>query len=252
MKRFLECGHPNNELERGKETSSFAPDPSEFRRLAEVAAEAQGLPAPTDGKMPGTRPLIAAAVSGHRHVAWELLLSSADVNATDSDGLTALSAASCSMACDIHMWFLLHRAAGQTQKQRHQSSSTEAEIQGNEVLRSGMLDRMLWDRNHQEEETLILRMLVTLLRGKGPDFTEMVDGLLKKAGSPIDKLTTDSWSRERLRERERDRERERERERDIVRVGVGDTVRVRVRASVRVRVRARVGDGIRARNREIE
>ena len=123
MKRFLECGHPNNELELGKETSSFAPDPSEFRRLAEVAAEAQGLPAPTDGKMPGTRPLIAAAVSGHSHVAWELLLSSADVNATDSDELTALSAASYSTACDIHMWFLLHRAAGQKQQQIHQSSA---------------------------------------------------------------------------------------------------------------------------------
>ena len=81
-----------------------------------------------------------------------------------------------------------------------------------------MLGRMLWllwpHRNHQEEETRILRMLVTLLRGQGPDFTEMVGGLLKQAGSPIDKLTTDSWSRERLRETEREREREKERERE--------------------------------------
>ncbi|CAE7522900.1 unnamed protein product [Symbiodinium sp. CCMP2592] len=194
---LAKCYNPN-QLESGKETSCFAPEPSAIRRLAEESRR-KGR-ARTDGKTPGTTALIAAAVSGHSNVAWELLLFRADVNATDSDGLTALSAASCSTACDIHMWFLLHRAASQTQNNISQSSSKE---------NTGCLSRMLWDRNHAEEETRILLMLVTLLLGQGPDFTEMVDGLLKKVDmaklrwekltEPIHTVLCDyAWDRERV------------------------------------------------------
>ena len=158
MKDFLKKLYDANELESGKDTSSFAPEPSTFRRLAEE----QGLP--SDGKSPGTRPLIAAAVSGHSHVAWELLRFGADVTATDSDGLTALSAASCSTACDIHMWFLLHHAADQKRKKPVQSSDTQSD-------------------NRPVDEKRTMRMLVTLLRGEGQIFTDMVSGLLKEAGS---------------------------------------------------------------------
>ncbi|CAE7522949.1 unnamed protein product [Symbiodinium sp. CCMP2592] len=183
VKEFLANSSDPNELENGKETSSFAPEPAAFRRLAQE----KGLLAPPDGKLPGTTALIAAVVSGHSHVAWELLRSRADLDARDSDGLTALSAASCSTACDIHMWFLLHRAASQTQKSINQSSSSEADIQESDFRKrfvNNFCRRFLWDRNHQEEETRILRMLVTLLLGQGQDCTEMVRGLLKKAGLP--------------------------------------------------------------------
>ncbi|CAE7262388.1 ANKRD50, partial [Symbiodinium necroappetens] len=186
-----------NYLEIGKETSRFAPEPSEFRRLAET----RGLP--RDGKSLGTTALIAAAVSGHSHVARELLKFGADVDATDSDGLTALiaaavlghshvarellkfgadvdatdsdgltalSAAFCSPNCDIHMWFLLHHAVDQERKKTAQSS------------------RM--------DEKRTLRMLVSLLRGEGQNFTEMVSGLLKE-------VEPGQFRSERLKERVR-------------------------------------------------
>ncbi|CAE7242759.1 unnamed protein product, partial [Symbiodinium sp. CCMP2456] len=171
VKAFLAGGYDPNELESGRETSSFAPDPSAFRRLA----EAQGLC--TDGKSPGTTALIAAAVSGHSHVAWELLQFGADVDATDSDGLTAHWAASCSTACDIHMWFLLHHAEDEKRKKPVQSSDTQ-------------------EGNIRADEKRTLRMLVTLLRGEGQMFTEMVNGLLKE-------VEPGQFRSERLKERVR-------------------------------------------------
>ncbi|CAE7841261.1 unnamed protein product, partial [Symbiodinium necroappetens] len=159
VKEFLEGGYDPNELESGKETSRFVPEPSNLL-----------------SKSPGTRALIAAAVSGHSHVAWELLQHRADVDATDSDGLTALSAASCSTACDIHMWFLLHHAEDEKRKQHVQRSDTPAASRA--------------------DEKRTLRMLVTLLRGEGQNFTEMVGGLLKE-------VEPGKFRSERLRERVR-------------------------------------------------
>ncbi|CAE7522966.1 unnamed protein product, partial [Symbiodinium sp. CCMP2592] len=171
VKDFLAKRYDPNELESGKGTSSFAPEPSVFRRLAEQ----QGLL--MNAKSPGTRPLIAAAVSGHSHVAWELLRFGADVTATDSDGLPALVAASCSTACDIHMWFLLNHAFDQKRKKPVQRSDTPSD-------------------NRPVDEKLTMRMLVTLLRGEGQIFTDMVSGLLKE-------VEPGQFRSERLKERVR-------------------------------------------------
>ncbi|CAE7522868.1 unnamed protein product [Symbiodinium sp. CCMP2592] len=205
------------------------------------------------GKSSWTRPLIAAAVSGHSHVAWELLRSRADVNARDSDGLTALSAAFCSPDCDIHMWFLLHHAADQKRKEPCQSSDPGSEIRKDDERTCHMLPNTqadIWEdqqctkpdqspethadlpeeekrtlhmlsnahADFREEEFLrtflggnmnarvmadiraderrTLRMLVTLLRGEGQIFTEMVGGLLKE-------VEPGCYRSERLRERMR-------------------------------------------------
>ena len=131
----------------------------------------------------GTRPLIAAAALGHSHVVWELLVSRADVNATDSDGLTALSAAFCSPDCNIHTWFLLHHAADQTFKKSDQSSDAQADIQNDDDW-----TLLLGNMNARTDEKRALCMLVTLLRGEGQIFTDMVAGLLKEAGSLLNKL----------------------------------------------------------------
>ncbi|CAE7522853.1 unnamed protein product [Symbiodinium sp. CCMP2592] len=120
-------GDLSNGLESGQETF---PD----RALA-ADGKSQGFVPRTracEGKSSGTRPIIAAAVSGHSHVAWELLRSRADVDARDSDGLTALSAAFCSKDCDIHMWFLLHQAADQKRKKPDQSSDAQEDIRNHD------------------------------------------------------------------------------------------------------------------------
>ncbi|OLP83036.1 hypothetical protein AK812_SmicGene36260 [Symbiodinium microadriaticum] len=139
----------------------------------------------------GTRPLIAAAALGHSHVVWELLVSRADVNATDSDGLTALSAAFCSPDCNIHTWFLLHHAADQTFKKSDQSSDAQADIQNDDDW-----TLLLGNMNARTDEKRALCMLVTLLRGEGQIFTDMVAGLLKE-------VEPGRYRSERLKERMR-------------------------------------------------
>ncbi|CAE7213878.1 unnamed protein product [Symbiodinium sp. CCMP2456] len=169
----------------------------------------------------GTRPLIAAAVSGHSHVAWELLQYRADVNARDSDGLTALSAALCSPDCDIHMWFLLHHAADQKPKKPDQSSDAQTDIRNDDErtlhmpsnaqaniredqkpnqnsdtqqgdIREAEFLHLLGNTSAKTmadiraDEKRTLRMLVTLLRGEGEFYTEKVKSLLKEAGLSFD------------------------------------------------------------------
>ncbi|CAE7941720.1 unnamed protein product [Symbiodinium necroappetens] len=203
-----------------------------------------------DGKSSGTMPLIAAAVSGHSHVVWELLQSRADLNERDSDGLTALSAAFCSPNCDIHMWFLLHHAVDQERKKPSQSSDAQADLRNDDEqplhklqntqadiredpgrnqssdtpegfpeeekrtlhmhsnagadIREHEFLRRLCDGNMnaktmadiRADEKRTERMLVTLLRGEGHIFTEMVAGLLKE-------VEPGRYRSERLKERMR-------------------------------------------------
>eukprot|EP00439_Symbiodinium_sp_Y106_P033010 s5089_g3.t4 len=265
----------SNALEDGKQT--FA------RRTLAADGRSRGfLPRARAavGKSSGTRPLITAAASGHSHVAWELLRSRADMDARDSDGLTALSAAFCSPDCDIHMWFLLHHAADQKRKKPDQRSDAQEVIRNdddertchmlpntqadtradqkrnqrsdfqedirNDDERTGTLLREeqkctkpdqspeIHDLQDEEKRTLhmlsnahadfreeeflrtllggnmnaqlmadiradekrTLRMLVTLLRGEGQIFTEMVAGLLKE-------VEPGCYRSERLKERMR-------------------------------------------------
>ena len=192
VKEFLDSYDPNA-LEIGKETSDLV----------------------ADGKSSQTGKLIAAAVSGQSHVARELLRSRADINARDSSGRTALSAAFCSPDCDIHMWFLLHAA-----DQQRKTTPKAQEDMGEEKTRTFPL-RSNDQGDIREDRTL--RMLVTLLRGEGQFFTKIVDGFLKEAGSRLNKLVvnigklrTGLLKREQLggMEHERGKERERERERE--------------------------------------
>jgi len=165
VKEFLDSYDPNA-LEIGKETSDLV----------------------ADGKSSQTGKLIAAAVSGQSHVARELLRSRADINARDSSGRTALSAAFCSPDCDIHMWFLLHAA-----DQQRKTTPKAQEDMGEEKTRTFPL-RSNDQGDIREDRTL--RMLVTLLRGEGQFFTKIVDGFLKE-------VEPGHYRSERLKERMR-------------------------------------------------
>ncbi|CAE7243921.1 unnamed protein product [Symbiodinium sp. CCMP2592] len=211
VKEFLDSCDPNA-LDIGKETSDLV----------------------ADGKSLQTRELIAAAVSGQSHVAWELLRSRADVNARDSYGRTALSAAFCSPDCDIHMWFLLHHAADQQRKTPNQRSEAQEGVGEEQTrtvhtpshdqadIREDEFSRMPPDADtkakimadsSRADEYRTLRMLVTLLRGEGQIFTKMLDGFLKE-------VEPGHYRSERLKERMRtvlcDYGRDRQRAEDFV------------------------------------
>ena len=74
----------------------------------------------------------------------------------------------------------------------HMDSNAEADFREDYFLRSlcdgNMNAKTMADIRADKERTL--RMLVTLLRGEGQIFTEMVAGLLKEAGSLLNKLVT--------------------------------------------------------------
>ena len=166
--------------------------------FANIALAADPSAKAADGKSSGTRPLIAAAVLGHSHVLRELLQSRADVDLTDSNGLTALSAAFCSPNCDIHTRILLHHAVDQERKKHDQSSDAREGFRQEVDIREDYFLHSLCDgkmnaktmADVRADKIRTERMLVTLLRGEGQIFTKMVAGLLKEAGSLLNKLVT--------------------------------------------------------------
>ncbi|CAE7746111.1 unnamed protein product, partial [Symbiodinium microadriaticum] len=192
--------------------------------FANIALAADPSAKAADGKSSGTRPLIAAAVLGHSHVLRELLQSRADVDLTDSNGLTALSAAFCSPNCDIHTRILLHHAVDQERKKHDQSSDAREGFRQEVDIREDYFLHSLCDgkmnaktmADVRADKIRTERMLVTLLRGEGQIFTKMVAGLLKE-------VEPGSYRSERLKERMRtvlcDYARDRQQARNFLGVG---------------------------------